>query len=266
MLTKRNKSFRAVIGEKPGAISQFLSVLAVPGLKKSREVLEDTVTTILNLSIHDSNKKILGEHGEVIPILITGLRTGSMETRRNSAAALFSLSALDSNKKIIGDLCAIKFLIDLFEEGTLEAQKDAAAAIFSLCIVRENRGRAIQNGVVDVALQHIIHDTLVDESLAILALLCRDQEAIEEIKENGVHSLLKVARENQCKRNKENATVVLYSVCMYNRKMLRVVAEDENMNGTMEWLALNGTSRAQRKAAGILEKIKKTMLKTPHSC
>jgi U-box domain len=259
LLTKRNKSFRAVIGENPEAISQFLSVLAVPDLEKSREVMEDIVTTILNLSIHDSNKKILGEHVEVVPILVMALRTGNMETRRNSAAALFSLSALDSNKKIIGG-CTIKFLLDLFEQGTLEAQKDAAAAIFNLCVVRENRLRAIQDGIVDVTLQHIIDGTLVDESLAILALSCRDQEAIEEIKDNGVHSLLKVARENQCKRNKENAVVILYSVCMHDRKMRRVLAEDEKLNGTMEWLALNGTSRTQRKANGILEKIKKTML------
>lgn len=266
LLTKRNKSFRAVIGEKPGGISQFLSVLSVPTLKDNPEVLEDTVTTILNLSIHDSNKKILGEHGEAVPILVTGLRTGTMETRRNSAAALFSLSALDSNKVIIGGLCAIKFLIDLLEDGTLEAQKDAAAAIFSLCMVHENRGRAVQCGVVDVALQHIIQETLVDESLAILALLCGDQEAVEEIKENGVRCLLKVIRENPCKRNKENAAVVLFAVCMYDRKMLREVAKDEKLNGTMEWLALNGTSRAQRKAAGILDKIKRTMPKSPYSC
>ncbi|KAJ4791000.1 U-box domain-containing protein 9 [Rhynchospora pubera] len=266
LLTKRNKSFRAVIGEKPGAISQFLSVLSVPGLKDNPEVLEDTVTTILNLSIHDSNKKILGEHADVVPILIMGLKSGAMETRSNSAAALFSLSALDSNKEKIGGLCAIKYLIELLEDGTLEAQKDAAAAIFSLCVVRENRGRAVQNGIVDVALKNIKNETLLDESLAILALLCSDQEAAEKLKENGVLCLLKVARENPGKRNKENAVVVLFSICMYDRKMLRVVGEDEKLNGTMAWLALNGTSRAQRKAAGILEKIKRTKPKTPYSC
>ncbi|KAJ3675754.1 hypothetical protein LUZ60_004796 [Juncus effusus] len=267
LLTKRNKSFRAVIGESPGAISQFLSVLSVPALKDEPQVLEDTVTTILNLSIHDSNKKILGDHSEIIPILITGLKSKNMESRGNSAAALFSLSALDSNKVKIGDQNVIKHLIDLLEEGCLEAKKDAASALFNLCMIRQNKEKAIRDGIISVCLKEIEERTLVDESLALLALLCNDQEAAEEIGElNGVKILMKIARENLCKRNKENSVVVLFSICMYDRVRLRELGEDERLNGTIGWIAQNGTSRARRKASGILERLKRNMPNIHHSC
>ncbi|WOL12820.1 U-box domain-containing protein 9-like [Canna indica] len=264
LLTKRNRSFRALIGENPNTIAKLLSVLSVPELNCDLEVQEDIVTTILNLSIHDSNKKIVGDNPQAIPLLIDVLNTGTMETRSNSAAALFSLSALDSNKLKIGEFGAMKPLVELLEEGSLSAKKDAGSAIFSLCMVHENRARAVREGVVGVVLKAVIDQSLVDESLAILALLSSDQEAVEEIAETGgVPCLLGIIRESPCARNKENAVVVLYSICMYDRTKLTEVGEEEKFNGSISRLAQSGTSRARRKAAGILEKLKRT-LHNPH--
>ena len=58
---------------------------------------------------------------------------------------------------------------------------------------------------------------------------------------------------------------VLFAVCMYDRTKLREVAEDENLNGSLAWLAQNGTSRARRKAAGILDKMKRAVHHTHYS-
>ncbi|RYR44993.1 hypothetical protein Ahy_A08g041249 isoform B [Arachis hypogaea] len=87
---------------------------------------EDLITTILNLSIHDDNKKVFGEDPTVIALLIDALKSGTIQTRSNAAAAIFTLSALDSNKHIIGKSGAIKHLLDLLEEGQPLAVKDAA--------------------------------------------------------------------------------------------------------------------------------------------
>jgi hypothetical protein len=245
----------------------MISTVSNPELENNVELLEDMVTTILNLSIHESNKKIIGDDPLAIPFLIRALQSGTMEARSNSAAAIFSLSALNSNKAKIGELGAMRALVDLLEHGSMIAKKDAASAIFNLCMLHENKSRATKNGVIDVTLKAIADDLLVDESLAILALLSGDHETVEEIGETGgVASMLRVIQEDQCKRNKENAAVVLFAVCMYDRTKLREVAEDENLNGSLAWLAQNGTSRARRKAAGILDKMKRAVHHTHYSC
>ncbi|KAG2658472.1 hypothetical protein PVAP13_1KG257500 [Panicum virgatum] len=267
LLTKCNSSLRAAIGEKPDSISQMISTVSNPELENNAEVLEDMVTTILNLSIHESNKKIIGDDPLAIPFLIRTLQSGTMEARSNAAAAIFSLSALNSNKAKIGELGAMRHLVDLLEHGSMIAKKDAASAIFNLCMLHENKSRATKSGVIDVTLKAIADDSLVDESLAILALLSGDHETVEEIGETGgVASMLRVIKEDQCKRNKENAVAVLFAVCMYDRTKLREIAEDENLNGSLAWLAQNGTSRARRKAAGILDKMKRAVHHTHYSC
>lgn len=267
LLTKCNSSLRAAIGEKPDSISQMISVVSNTELENNAEVLEDMVTTILNLSIHESNKKIIGDDPLAIPFLIRALQSGTMEACSNAAAAIFSLSALNNNKAKIGELGAMRPLVDLLEHGNMIAKKDAASAIFNLCMLHENKSRATKSGVIDVTLKAIGDESLVDESLAILALLSSDHETVEEIGETGgVASMLCVIKEDQCKRNKENAVAVLFSICMYDRTKLREVTEDENLNGSLAWLAQNGTSRARRKAAGILDKMKRTMHNTHYSC
>ncbi|URE35598.1 U-box domain-containing protein 9 [Musa troglodytarum] len=267
LLTKRNRSFRALVGANPDTIPQLLSVLSAPGLRCDPEVQEDTVTTILNLSIHDSNKKTVGDNPRAIPLLIDALQTGTMETRSNAAAALFSLSALDCNKLKIGESGAMKPLVELLEQGSPSAKKDAGSAIFNLCMVHENRARAVRGGAVGVVLKAIGHHSLVDESLAILALLSSDQDAVEEIaRAGGVPRLLGIVRDSPCARNKENAAVVLFAICMHDRTKLREVGEEEEKHGSISRLAQNGTSRARRKAAGIIDKWKRASRSTHYSC
>lgn len=267
LLTKQKTSVRAFIGQNPDAIPKLLTVLSTPGLDDDREVQEDAVTTVLNLSIFDSNKRILGDDLQTIPFLIDALKTGTMQTRGNAAAALFSLSALDSNKIKIGELGAMRPLIELLEYGSLEAKKDAANAIFNLCTNYENRTRAVRDGIAGVLLLIIMDKLLVGELLAILALVSGDKKAAEEIVDvDGVSYLLEILRESSCAQNKENAVVVLYSICVDHRMKLREIGEEETLHGTISDLVNTGTSRARRKATGILERLRKMAHNTHYSC
>ncbi|KAJ0539557.1 putative armadillo-like helical protein [Helianthus annuus] len=118
-------SFRALFGESLESIPQLLTPLCQS--KSQTEIhpdlQEDLITTLLNLSIHDNNKKLVAETPMVIPLLLDALRFGTIETRTNAAATLFTLSALDSNKSLIGKAGALKPLIDLLEEGHPLAMK-----------------------------------------------------------------------------------------------------------------------------------------------
>lgn len=258
LLTKRMPSFRALFGESMGAIPKLLSPLCQSKSWSNlhHDLQEDIITTILNLSIHDNNKKLVAETPMVISVLIDSLRSGAIETRSNAAAAIFTLSALDSNKALIGKSGALKPLIDLLEEGHSLAMKDVASAIFILCVLHENKARAIRDGAVRVLLKKIMNKVHVDELLAILAMLSSNHRAIEELGELGaVPCLLNLTRETSCARNKENCIVILYAICSTDRTKLKEIKEEENTYGTISQLAQNGTSRAKRKASGILDRL-----------
>ncbi|KAH1081579.1 hypothetical protein J1N35_021340 [Gossypium stocksii] len=261
LLTKNMPSFRSLFGESVDAIPQLLTPLS--GTKSRSGVLhtdlqEDVITTLLNLSIHDSNKKLVAETPKVIPLLMEALRFGTIETKSNAAAAIFTLSALDSNKTLIGKSGALKPLIDLLDEGHPLAMKDVASAIFNLCIIHENKARAVRDGAVSVILKKIMDGVLVNELLAILAMLSTHQRAVEEMGELGVvPCLIRIVRESTCERNKENCIAILHTVCLNDRTKLKALREEENAHGTISKLALDGTSRAKRKANGILDRLRK---------
>lgn len=261
-LTKRLPSFRALFGESPDVVSQLLLPLSQnESLSDAQlDLQEDIITTLLNLSIHDSNKKLVAENPIVIPILVHSLQCGTTETRSNAAAALFTLSALDSNKALIGKSGALKPLIDLLDEGHPLIMKDVASAVFSLCILQENRTRAVRDGVVGVILKQITSGVHVDELLAILAMLSSIQKAVEEMGEFGaVPCLLNVLREASCARSKENCIAVLYTICSNDRTKWKEMRDEEISYGTISQLAQNGTSRAKRKASGILERLNRAV-------
>uniref|UniRef100_A0A5B6YH20 RING-type E3 ubiquitin transferase n=1 Tax=Davidia involucrata TaxID=16924 RepID=A0A5B6YH20_DAVIN len=259
-LTKRMPSFRALFGESLDAIPQLLNPLSQSKSRSdiSPDLQEDLITTLLNLSIHDNNKKLVAETPVVIPLLMDALSSGTIETRSNAAAALFTLSALDSNKALIGKSGALKPLIDLLEEGHQLVMKDVASAIFNLCIIHENKARAVRDGAVRVILKKIMNRIHVDELLAILAILSSNQKAVEELGELGaVPCLLSIIRECSCARNKENCIAILHTICFTDRTKWKEIREEESTYGTISQLAQNGTSRAKRKASGILERLKR---------
>ncbi|KAI9077728.1 hypothetical protein K1719_040334 [Acacia pycnantha] len=262
LLTKKTPLYRTLFGKTPQAISEILKPISASDSFNNihPDLQEDVITTLLNISIHDNNKKLVAETPSVIPLLVKALKSGTIETRSNSAATLFTLSALDSNKELIGKSGALKPLIDLLEEGNPLAMKDVASAIFTLCVVLENKARAVREGAVSVILKKISSRVCVDELLTILALLSSHQKAVQDMVDLGaVPNLLSIMRESNCERSKENCIAVLQTICQYDRAKLKEMKEEEISFRTITDLALNGTSRAKRKASGILERLNRVV-------
>lgn len=258
MCSKKSPGFRANFGEMSNAISQLLKPYSQGMDNVSPDLHENLIATILNLSIHDKNKKLIAADPYAIPLLIESLSFGSIDARCNAAAALFSLSSFDSNKNLIGQLGALKPLIDLLEVGNPSAMKDAASAIFSLCIVVENQARAMSEGAVKVIMQKVLDNVLVDELITILALLSCHQEAIEEMAELGaLPFLLTIIKESDNEKTKENCISILYTMCWSDRQKLRFIRREEDGSKSISRLAETGTSRAQRKANALLCRIRK---------
>ncbi|KAL5994102.1 U-box domain-containing protein 14 [Asimina triloba] len=248
LLAKRNADNRVCIAEA-GAIPLLVELLASPDPRTQ----EHAVTAILNLSINDTNKGSIVNSG-AIPDIVDVLKNGSMEARENAAATLFSLSVVDENKVAIGAAGAIPALIDLLCEGSPRGKKDAATAIFNLSIYQGNKARAVRAGIV-APLMRLLVDAgggMVDEALAILAILASHPEGKLAIGQaEPIRILVEVMRTGS-PRNRENAAAVLWSLCTGDPQHVRT-AKELGAEEALKELAENGTDRAKRKASNVLE-------------
>lgn len=248
LLAKRNADNRVCIAEA-GAIPRLVELLS----STDPRTQEHAVTALLNLSINEANKGSIVISG-AIPDIVDVLKTGSMEARENAAATLFSLSVIDENKVIIGAAGAIPALIDLLCQGTPRGKKDAATAIFNLAIYQGNKVRAVRAGIV-VPLMRFLKDAgggMVDEALAILAILASHQEGKLAIGQAEPFPVLVEVIKTGSPRNRENAAAVLWSLCTGDAQHLKI-ARELGAEEALKELSENGTDRAKRKAGNILE-------------
>ncbi|CAJ1976308.1 unnamed protein product [Sphenostylis stenocarpa] len=252
-LAKQMSGIRSLFGNLQ-MIQLLIRPLSSGTASVDTDLQEDLISTLLNLTINDVNKRVFIENESVITVLIDSLKCGTVETRSNAAAAFSSLSSLDSNKHIIGKSGAIKPLVNLLEEGDPLAMKDAGSALFKLCFARENIARTVREGVVQVILGKIVDHVLVDELLSLLALLATHAKAVEElVSHGGVRFLLDILRDNTEERIQENIAVILHLVCCHDKEKREEIKEEEMVHSTLSKLEHNGSSRAKRKASSILQ-------------
>jgi len=267
-LAKRMSAVRTVLGSTQ-MIKLLMHPLSSGTAPPDPELQDDLIGTFVNLAIHDTNKKLLAENEKVVSFLIDSLKSGQVQTRSNAAAAFASMASLDSNKHIIGRAGAIKYLVDLLEEGDPSAMKDAESALFKLCFVRENIGRTVREGAVQIILGKIVDRILVDEMLSLLALLATHTNAVAALVDHGgVRLLLDILRDTTVESVKENGAVILHLICYHDKEKRVEIKEEEVANGTFSKIVQNGSSRARRKANSILHCLgigKSTLQKSPNS-
>ncbi|KAG6515539.1 hypothetical protein ZIOFF_025964 [Zingiber officinale] len=247
LLAKRNADNRICIAEA-GAIPLLIQLLSSPDPRTQ----EHAVTALLNLSINDDNKHIIVKE-KAIPKIVEVLQSETMEARENAAATLFSLSVVDSNKILIGEAGAIPLLISLLCEGSPRGKKDAATAIFNLCIYNGNKLIAVKAGIVDHLITMLVDPTLgmIDETLAILAILSNNQDGKTAIASSHPIPLLVKLMKSGSSRVRESAAALMYSLCSgveQNLKVAKEVGAEEALKELLE----TGTERAKRKAGSLL--------------
>ncbi|XP_009785565.1 U-box domain-containing protein 11 [Nicotiana tabacum] len=252
-LSKRSTDNRILLAEA-GAIPVLVNLLT----SEDSQIQDNAVTSILNLSIFDSNKGLIMLAGAV-PSIVQVLRAGSMEAKENAAATIFSLSLGDENKIIIGASGAIPALVELLRTGSTRGKKDAATALFNLCIYQGNKGRAVRAGIIPALLTMLTDSSncMVDEALTILSVLASHQEAKAAIaKASTIPALIDLLRTG-LPRNKENAAAILLSLCKRDPENLSCLRRLGALIPLSE-LANSGTERAKRKAATLLEHLSKS--------
>lgn len=254
LLAKRNANNRVAIAEA-GAIPHLVGLLSTTDPLTQEHV----VTALLNLSICDNNKRSIMSC-RAVPGIVHVLKLGSMEARENAAATLFSLSVVDEYKVTIGASGAIPPLITLLSEGTQRGKKDAATALFNLCFFQGNKVKAVRGGVVSILMQLLTESRIgmVDEALAILAILASNSEARAAIGAAEAVPVLINFIAAASPRNRENAAAVLVHLCAADKRHLVEATELGVINLLID-LAENGTDRGKRKATQLLDQINRFM-------
>ncbi|KAL2512539.1 U-box domain-containing protein 15 [Abeliophyllum distichum] len=251
-LSKENPDCRILIAYG-GGIPPLVRLLSY----KDFEIQEHAVTSLLNLSLDEANKRLIAGEG-AIPAIIEVLQNGTVEARENSAAALFSLSILDENKVLVGSLNGIPPLVNLLRTGTTRGKKDAATALFNLVLNQANKSRAVKAGIIP-ALLCLLEDKnlgMVDEALSILLLIASHPEGRNEIgKLSVIQNLVEIVRDGTPK-NKECATAVLLELGSNSSSCLLAALQYGVYDYLIE-ITRNGTSRAQRKANSLLHLMSK---------
>lgn len=253
MLSKENPEARALFA-KNGAIPPLVQLLSYPDSK----IQEHAVTALLNLSLDESNKKLITNE-QAIPAIIEVLQNGSMESRENSAATLFSLSMLDENKVTIALENGIPPLVDLLRNGTIRGKKDALTALFNLSLNQANKARAIDAGIVPPLLLLLKDKKLdmVDEALSIFLLLATHPEGRHEMGQLSFIETLVDLIKHGTPKNKECATSVLLELGSNNSSHILAALQFGVYEHLIE-ISQNGTNRAQRKANALLQLMSKS--------
>ncbi|TYI66849.1 hypothetical protein E1A91_D09G255800v1 [Gossypium mustelinum] len=223
-LTKSQPAYRAIFAELPDSISRLLGPLLSedfydPELEQDLsyrvsklKMKQDLMEIVLDISTDDNNKQHMAEHPSVIPLLDRTLYTGTMETTRTAAMTLVSLLSLESNKFIIGKStipAALLRFVDI---------EDAAAAILSLCTVHENIAKFNKLGAIKVMSQKIDEGILVDQLLAILAVLSSRQDVFFEFEDVDAFRRLVEHRRNISSQRAENTSSASAAIRCFTRR------------------------------------------------
>lgn len=253
MLAKTDKDNRACIAEA-GAISSLVRYLT----STDSALQVNAVTTILNLSILDSNKKRIMETNGIVDGIIQALISGATwESKENAAATIFSLSAVQEYRRKLGKRTKlVRGLVELTNEGPSSAKRDALVAVLNFAGEREAVGRLIDGGVVEMALG--VAEEFPEESMAIVASIAKRGGVAAVVKApRAVQTIARVFRDGP-PRARESSAAALVSVC--RRGGADVVAEFASMNGMERavWeLMATGTVRARRKAGSLFRIIRR---------
>ncbi|KAK1324733.1 U-box domain-containing protein 17 [Acorus calamus] len=250
LLAKTGKENRVCIAEA-GAIPLLRGMLS----SRNPVIQENSVTAMLNLSIHDKNKVLIMEEKNCLRLIVGVLRHGWVtEARENAAATLFSLSAVhDYKKRIADEPGALEALADLLKDGSSRGKKDAVTAMFNLSTHAGSGARMVDSGAVSALVGALATDGVAEDAAGALALLVRQPLAAAAVgkEEKAVHNLVGLMRRGS-PRGKENAVAALLELCRSGGSAVteRVVRAPA-LGGLLQTLLFTGTKRARRKAASL---------------
>lgn len=245
-LAKSGSDNRAFVAEA-GAVPLLLPLLRSedPGLQVN------AVTTLLNLSILEANKKrIMHVDGGVDGIIDVMARGATWRAKENAAATILSLSSIHAYRRRLGrNRTVIDQLLNLVKAGPTSTKKDALAAILSLAGDRDNIARLVEGGVVETALEAV---EAAEEAVAVIAAVAKrgGAEAVGEVQGSTAKLVRVLRRGSDWARESAAAALVLVFRRAGGSKVAELMATPGIERVIWELMG-SGTERARRKAAAL---------------
>ncbi|KAF6144222.1 hypothetical protein GIB67_004895 [Kingdonia uniflora] len=189
----------------------WLSPLELLDEDADAELQEDIIEIVFNILTHDENIEGFANNPDAISCVIKAFDTGNAKTKVTAAKILFTLLTYNDNKLVIGDCGGLKSLIHIIKgEEDYSNMMYVVKAIFNMCMIKRNRLKAIDDGVVKVILKKVSDGAYVYELWANLGMLSTHGKALLQIIElDGVCILLHNVRDNNDKASIENTMTML---------------------------------------------------------
>lgn len=240
-------------GENRGLIAAVGGVQPLANMLRDSDesIVAEAVTALLNMSIHDENKRNM--HFVIEP-LVEVLDNGSWSSKENAAATLFSLSVVDEHKIKIGAAGAIPSLVEILKKGSEQGKRDACKALFNLSIVSTNKWRLVEAGVMEPLVAELEEpaSSMAEKAVSVLANLstiAEGRQALAETEE-GIAGLVEIVGFGS-QRGQENAAAALWLLAKNNSKHRRQILQ-EVVIPPLVTLSQTGTKRAKEKAMLLL--------------
>ncbi|KAI0523415.1 hypothetical protein KFK09_005810 [Dendrobium nobile] len=253
LLAKHRSDFRELIGTS-GAIQTLIPLLC----SADSIVQENAVTSLLNLSLEESNKTTIIVAGAIKP-LVYALRTGTVTSKQNAACALLNLSMIEETQITIGVCGAIPPLVSLLVNGSIRGKKDALTTLYKLCGARQNKERAVSAGAVTplVALVAEGMRGTAEKAMVVLSRLSEIEEGREAIVEEGGIPALVEAVEAGPAIWKEFAVNTLLQLCR-DSELNRGLLVREGAIPPLVALSQSSSSTAKQKANMLLKYLRES--------
>lgn len=252
LLAKWGPDNRLAIAQA-GAIPLLLRLLS----SSDEKIQENAVTTLLNLSICDINKKAILKAPHSLDVIQKALTSGlSMETKENTAALLFSLMTEEENRTKVGQKSGmIGALLNLLRVGLPRGRKDALKALFYIAICEENRPLFVSSGAVCVLIGMLSESKSgnIEDVLAVLAQAAGCPDSMDVFLKLSAIPLLVDQLDSGSPRSQENAASALLNLCKSGgSRAVKEVLESSCVN-SLSTLLTSGSSRGKSKASSLLQ-------------
>eukprot|EP00249_Psilotum_nudum_P017979 c26582_g1_i1 orf=432-1358(+) len=237
-----------------GAVPLLVNLLSF----SDAQIQENAVTTLLNLSIHPRNRKLIMESPGFLDVICGVIKTGkSAQTKENSAALLFSLMVEEEYRPVIGQRSdAIEGLLDLVRLGSPRGRKDAIKSLFHMSLHHDNKARLVAAGTVPVLFSLIIQskEGLVEDSLAVLAQVAACVESVPVFRRLSAVTTLVGLLETGSSRAQENAASALLNLCQSGGEaVIEDVLDTNSCLSSLSHMLRNGTNRGKSKANSLMK-------------
>ncbi|KAI0512018.1 hypothetical protein KFK09_012652 [Dendrobium nobile] len=227
-LAKTQSENRAFIAEA-GAVP-----LLLPFLCSNDSTLQlNAVTTLLNLSIFEPNKRrIMRADGSIDAVIHVMSNGEAWQAKENAATLLLSLSSMHSYRRRIGENhSAVAELVKLVRNGPASTKNDAMAAILSLAGDRKIVPLLVEKGVLEAALDMFAIEEAAETAAAVIAGMAKrgGTVVVEKLEREGAVSKLVGVLRRGTDSARDNAAAALVVLCRQSGG--GVVAEVASMPG-----------------------------------